>query len=140
MTSSGTRSLWGALVAAVVVGFTASLLGCASLGPVTPVAVSDVRSVAGIWQGVVYKSNSQPDYVDLTIREDGSYEVVSRHTIGKSNGKGRIVVSDGRLLFQGEKGHGVGTLLRNRAGDRLMEIEATLSDNSTLSATLSLSR
>ena len=94
MTSSGTRSLWAALVAAVVVGFTASLLGCASLGPVTPVAVSDVRSVAGTWQGVVYKSNSQPDYVDLTIREDGSYEVVSRHTIGRSNGRGRIVVSD----------------------------------------------
>ena len=140
MTSSGTRSLWAVLVAVVVVGFTAALLGCASLGPVTPVAVSDVRSVAGTWQGVVYKSNSQPDYVDLTIREDGSYEVVSRHTIGLSNGEGRIVVSDGRLMFQGEKGHGVGTLLRNPAGDRLMEIEATLSDNSTLSATLSLSR
>ena len=139
MTFSGTRAL-GVLVGAVVVGFIALLLGCASLGPLTPAPVSDVRSVTGTWQGTVYKSNSQPDYVDLTIREDGSYEVVSRHTIGTSIGKGRIVVSDGHIIFQGEKGHGVGTLLRSRGGDRLMEIEATLSDNSTLSATLSLSR
>jgi hypothetical protein len=41
------------------------------------------------------------------------------------------VISEGRLILEGEKGRGVGTLLRNPAGDRFMSIEATLSDNCT---------
>jgi len=50
--------------------------------------VSDVKSVAGTWKGVVYESGSHPDYVTLTIREDGTYDIVSRQTIGASRGKG----------------------------------------------------
>ena len=103
----------------VVIGFVASLPGCASVGPIAPVAVSDVKSVAGTWQGVVYEPGSQPDYVELTIREDGSYDLVSRHAIGESRGRG-----------------GAGTSMRNPAGDLVMNIDATLSDNSTLSAKL----
>ena len=48
-----------------------------------------------------------------------------------------LVISGGRLIFQGEKGHGVGTVLRSPSGDRVMDVEATLSDNSTLTAKLS---
>jgi hypothetical protein len=140
MTVSRARSLWTVLTATVIVGFAASLVGCASVGPVTPVAVSDVKSVAGTWKGTVYRSGSEPDYVVLTIREDGSYDVVSAQTRGTSRGKGKIVVSDGRLLIEGEKGRGVGTLLRNPAGDLVMDIEATLSDNSILTAKLWPSR
>ena len=79
--------------------------------------VSDVKSVAGTWQGVVYEPGSEPDYVELTIREDGSYDLVSRQAIGGSRGRG-----------------GAGTSMRNPAGDLVMNIDATLSDNSTLSA------
>jgi hypothetical protein len=140
MTLSGARSLWTVFTATVVVGFAASLVGCASFGPVTPVAVSDVKSVAGTWKGVVYLSGSEPDYVTLTIREDGSYDVVSREPIGTSRGKGQIVISHGRLIMQGEKGRGVGTLLRNPSGDLTMNIQATLSDNSILTAELWPSR
>ena len=78
MTSSGARSRCATLAAAVLVGFGISLVGCASLGPITPVTVSTIGSVAGTWQGVLYGSGSEPEYIDLTIREDGSYEVVSR--------------------------------------------------------------
>lgn len=141
MTPSGTRSIWANFTATIVVGFAASLIGCASAGPLTTVTVSDVKSVAGTWKGVVYRSSFEPDYVALTIREDGSYDVESRRqTIGGSHGKGKVVISEGRLILEGEKGRGVGTLLRNPAGDRFMNIDATLSDNSTVTAELSLSR
>jgi hypothetical protein len=140
MTSNRARSLWTALTTTVIVGFAASLIGCASAGPVTQVAVSDVKSVAGTWKGIVYGSGSEPEQVVLTIREDGSYEVVSVQTVGTSRGKGKIVISEGRLLIEGERGRGVGTLLKNPAGDFVMNIEATLSDNSTLTAKLWPSR
>jgi hypothetical protein len=140
MTPGSARSHWTVLTAIVVVGLAAGLVGCASLGPNTPVAVSDVKSVAGTWKGVVYRRGFEPENVELTIREDGSYDVVSQQTIGASRGKGTIAVRDGRLIIQGERGHGVGTLLRSPDGDRVMEVEATLSDNSTLSAKLSPSR
>jgi len=116
--SNGTRSLWAIITVTVVIGFVASLPGCASVGPIAPVVVSDVKSVAGTWQGVVYEPGSAPDYVELTIREDGSYDLVSHQASGESRGRG-----------------GAGTSMRNPAGDLVMNIAATLSDNSTLSAT-----
>jgi hypothetical protein len=137
MTPGGTRSLWTTLAATVVVGFAASLIGCASAGPLTPVVVSDVKSVAGTWTGVVYKSDSEPEYVALIIEENGSYHVESRQALGPTRGKGTIVISRGRLIFQGEKGHGVGTVLRSPSGDRIMDVQATLSDHSILTAKLS---
>jgi hypothetical protein len=140
MTPSAARSLWTVLTATVIVGFAASLVGCASAGPVTPIVVSDVKSVVGTWKGMIYQSGFEPGYVTLSIREDGSYDVVSAQTIGASRGKGKIVISEGRFLLEGEKGRGVGTLLRNPGGDLVMSIEATLSDNSILTAKLWPSR
>ncbi len=140
MTRTGPGSL-GTVLTAFVVGFAATLVGCASLGPVTPVAVSDIKAVAGTWKGVVYRrSVFEPDYVTLTIREDGSYDVVSaQEPIGVSRGKGKIVISEGRLIIEGENGRGVGTVLRDPSGYFMMEVHATMSDNSTLSAKLSRS-
>ena len=136
MISNGTRSLWAIITVIVVIGLVASLPGCVSVGPIAPVVVSDVKSVAGTWQGVVYEPGSEPNYVELTIREDGSYDLVSRQAIDESRGRGKIVLSGGRLIMKGERGRGVGTLTRNQAGDLVMNIDATLSDNSTLSAKL----
>jgi hypothetical protein len=126
-----------AVTVIVIVGLSVSLVGCANLGPVTPVAVSNVTSVSGTWEGIVYLPGSERDEVTLTIRDDGSFDVVSKKILGASRGKGHIVISDGRLLLEGARGlRGVGTVLRNPAGDVLMKIEATLSDNSHLSAQL----
>ena len=140
MISGAVRSLWNVLTVILIVGFAASLVGCASAGPITPVAVPDVKSVAGTWKGTVYQSGSEPEYVTLTIREDGSYDVVSAQTIGASRGRGKIVISERRILLEGEKGHGVGTLLSNPAGDLVMNVEVTLSDNSILTTKLWPSR
>ena len=140
MTRTGLGSL-GAVLTAFMVGFVATVGGCASLGPVTPIAVSDIKTVAGTWKGVVYRrSVFEPDNVTLMIREDGSYDVVSaQEPIGMSRGKGKIVIDEGRLIFEGENGRGVGTVLRDPAGNLMMEVHATMSDNSTLSAKLSRS-
>jgi hypothetical protein len=131
------RLLW---TAAVVVGFAVSLVGCASLGPASPVPVSDLGTVAGTWKGIVYGPGSERQNVDLMIRADGTYQIVARQPIGESGNKGKVVVKDGRLLFEGEKGgHGVGTLQANSAGNRTMSIDAILSDGRTLTAQLSAS-
>jgi hypothetical protein len=141
MTRGRCRLVSGVHAGAVIVGLSLSLVGCANLGPVTPVAVSDVNSVSGTWEGIVYLPRSEPgserNDVALTIRDDGSFDVVSKKLLGASRGTGRIVISDGRLVFEGARGlRGVGTVLRNSAGDVLMKIEGTLADNSNLSATL----
>jgi len=64
---------------------------------------------------------------------------VSRQTIGESRGNGKIVLRDGRLLLEA-KGARCGNGGDQRRRRRVMNIEATLSDNSTLSAELSRSR
>jgi hypothetical protein len=141
MIRTGLRPL-GTVLTALVVGCAAAMGGgCASFGPDTPVAVSDIGTVTGTWKGIVYrKSEFAPDYVTLTIREDGSYDVASAQgSIGTSRGRGKIVISEGRLIIEGEKGHGVGRLLRDPAGNLTMEVDATMSDNSTLSAKLTRS-
>ena len=140
MTRTSLRS-FGTVLTAFVVGFAATLVGCLSTGAFTPVAVSDIGAVTGTWKGIVYPTSEfERESITLTIREDGSYDVVSaQEPIGKSRGRGKIVISEGRVIFEGEKGHGVGTLLRDPAGNLMMEVDATLSDNSTLSATLSRS-
>jgi hypothetical protein len=142
MIHSRTRSLRTVVTAIVVIAFATSLFGCAGAGgPLSPVMVSDVKSVAGTWRGKVYWSGRfEPEPVELTIREDGSYDVVVYQTIGTSRGKGKIVVNEGRLVAQGERGRGMATLLTNRRGDRLLSIEGTMSDNTILSADLSPAR
>ena len=140
MTGTGLRSL-GAILTAVVIGFGATLVGCATFGPVTPFAVSDIKEVTGTWKGVVYTTTeSDPSYITLVIREDGSYEIVSAQgPIGTSRGRGKIVVSGGRLLIEGARGRGEGRVLRDSEGNLTMEVDGTMSDNSTLSAKLARS-
>ncbi len=78
--------------------------------------------------------------------DDGTYEVVLAEPVGTSQpigitrGHGKIAIKDGRLLFEGVNGHGVGTLLKNPGGDLVMNVDATLNDNSTLTAKLFPSR
>ena len=137
MPPSSHRLVCSFLAVTTIAGFSLSLLSCANLGPVTPVAVADLKAVSGTWRGILYLTGSERSDVTLTISDDSSYDVVWTKNLGASRGKGRIVISDGRLVFEGERGlRGVGTVFRNPAGDVLMKIEATLSDNSNLSADL----
>jgi hypothetical protein len=135
MTRSALRSLAAVLTAAVVVA-AASLLGCASYGPATQVAVPDVKTLTGTWKGTVYRSGFEPESVALEIHDDGSYDVVWAGPTGTSRGSGKIVVSDRGLLVEGQKGRGTGTLVRSPTGDLVLNVDMILNDNSTLSAKL----
>jgi hypothetical protein len=136
MTPSSRRLVCRVLAATVIVGFSVSLVGCASIGPITPVAVSDVKSVSGTWEGIVYLPGSERDDITLTVRDDGSYEVVSKRGLAVSSGRGHIVISDGRLLIEDARGRGLGRVFRSPAGHVLVKVDITLSDNSNLSAQL----
>ena len=129
------------VLTALLVGFAATLAGCVTAAG--PVAVSDIKTVTGTWNGIVYPNSELDPYrVTLTIRDDGTYDVVAaaQKTIGTSRGKGTIVIRDGRLIMEGERGRGVARLLKDRDGNLTMIVDATLSDNSTLSARLSPSK
>src|SRR5258708_99752 len=103
--------MWG-LGVGVVVGFG----GCGSSGSARtggPSAITDVASITGKWVGLLEMAGSRDreDYVEVTIASDGTYRAASARTIGVMDTKGRVSVSDGRLLIQGERGgKGVGTL------------------------------
>jgi hypothetical protein len=136
VTRSALRSVAAVLTTTVVVASTASLIGCASYGPAARVAVQDVKTLTGTWRGTVYRSGFEPESVELAIHDDGSYDVVSSGPGGTSRGRGKIVVSDGRLLVEGQKGRGTGTLVRSPAGDLVLNVDMILNDNSALSAKL----
>ena len=140
MTRSALRSFAAVLTATVVAASAASFLGCASYGPAANVAVPDVKSVTGTWKGTVYRSGFEPESVALAIHDDGSYDVVLIGSSGTSRGRGKVLVSDGRLLVEGAKGRGAGTLLRNPTGDLVLNVDMVLDDNSTLTAKLWPSR
>lgn len=136
MTPTSPRQVRRIIAIAVIVGLWVSLAGCARLGPVTAVAVPDIKSVSGTWRGIVYLPGSERNDITVTIRDDGSYDAVSVKNIGVSRGKGHIVIRDGSLIIEGQRGRGTGSVLRNSAGDVVMKVQMTLSDNSTLSAEL----
>ena len=119
-----------------IAGLSVLLAGCASLGPLRPVPVADVKSVSGTWEGVVYLPGSERDDITLTIQDDGSYEVVSKRGLASSSGRGRIQISKGRVLVEDERGRGAATVLQGPAGEVLIEVDITLSDNRHLSAKL----
>ena len=137
---TGLRSL-ATVLTALLVGLAVTLGGCATSGG--PVAVSDIKTVTGTWEGIVYPSSELDPYrVTLTIRDDGTYTVVSvpRQAIGTSRSKGTIEIRDGRLFMTGERGRGVARVLKNRDGSLMILVDATLSDNSTLKVELSPSK
>ena len=66
MTPSSRRLVRRVLGVMVIVGFSVSLVGCASIGPVTPLAVSNVKSVSGAWGGIVFLPGSERDSSSAT--------------------------------------------------------------------------
>jgi|SRR5262245_57782709 len=124
----------------LVVGAASSLAGCASSDSMSAasmvVPVTDVSSVAGKWAGLAEGPGSnQTDYVEMTIRDDGTYDVMTRRTMGTFNGKGKITVRGGQLVMQGDHGTGVATLLA-RDSERVLKVDATFQTSVKVSANL----
>lgn len=110
-----------ALVLAVLV-----LGACASSSApapqLTPVAISDFKMIAGKWSGHLVglaSARDDGDWVDMMIREDGTYEYGISRTIGVMAGKGTFTLQDGKLLMAGDRGQGSLSLLEG-GGTRVL--------------------
>ena len=110
-----------------------SLAACASggaspgSGPGTPIAVTDVKSIAGQWVGLMDLpgggSGRDDQFLQVTVREDGTYEAKSARTIGIMDARGTVTVRDGRLVLQGASGSQGTATLFSREGQRTLMVE-----------------
>jgi hypothetical protein len=108
----------------------AALTGCAG-GPSTtsavPVAIQDIKTVAGKWAGVYSRdtsSTSQEDWVRLAIDDNGTYEFASARQVGVLHGRGKLAVRDGKLYGLSERGGTVVASLFDRGGKPLLKVAA----------------
>jgi len=132
----GVVALLAALGACASGGGSGRTAGGSAAG--APVAVTDLKSVAGRWVGLMdVPGNSNEDqYLEVTVREDGTYRAKSARTIGVMDAQGTIAVSDGRLLLRGERGsRGTATLFSKEGGSTLM-VDMTAPNQSRTTARL----
>ena len=85
------------------------LAGCASGGSGTtpsPMAVTDVASLAGRWAGLLEMEGGRDreDYLEIIIDKNGAYRAASTRQIGLLDVRGTVVVTDGKIVFKGERG------------------------------------
>lgn len=70
-----------------------------------PTSVTDLKSVAGKWQGLLVRNprDREDDWVTLVINEAGAYEFASYRMIGVFAGKGKLALADGKLSAKSDK-------------------------------------
>jgi hypothetical protein len=110
-----TAATWQPAVVLGALVVVALLSGCAPTGGAadhgSPVTVTDVRSVAGHWSGLLEISGRrQEDFVQLTISPDGTYQMHGARTIGALEAQGRVEATGGILQFRGSRATATGTL------------------------------
>jgi hypothetical protein len=123
---------------ALGLAFLLGLGGCASAGrsaTPTPVAVSDVGSVAGKWAGLltIAGGRDREDYVEVAVDGNGTYRAAAARTIGLLDTQGTVTASGGRLIVKGASG-GQGTAVlyaRPHPEQRLLVINGTAADGRT---------
>lgn len=93
-----------------------------------PTTITDMKSVAGKWQGLLVRNprNREDDWVTLVISETGEYEFASYRMIGVFAGKGKLVLSDGKLTAKSDKGGQMTLQLLADSGssERILRAEA----------------
>jgi hypothetical protein len=96
-----------------------------------PAAVSDFKSVAGKWEGLLIRTprTRQDDWVTLVITDTGTYEFVSYRLIGEFTGKGKLVLTDGKLSAQSEKGGQMALQLYVDPGSSARMLKAAAKDS-----------
>jgi hypothetical protein len=104
----------------------------------TPVKLTDLGTVAGRWAGLGDLPGHRDDdlYVEVTLRDDGTYEATSARTIGLMDARGRVQVSDGRLLIQGNSGARGTATLYSANGQPTLVVQMTTARAGSASALL----
>jgi hypothetical protein len=132
------------LAVVVLVAVVALGAGCARPTPPSPslstVAITDFKSVAGKWGGLVKGlpprgSSRDEDFVDVEIKPDGSYDFGLYRTYGVFGGTGKLTLEDGRLVLKGERGSATMVLLEG-GGQRILRANAVMTNNLRLTSDL----
>ena len=109
------------------------MVACSSTAPKEtrqwqPTTITDLKSVAGKWQGLLVRNprNREDDWVTFSIGETGAYEFVSYRMIGVFSGKGKLVLTDGKLSAKSDKGGQMTLQLYADSGssERMLRVEA----------------
>ena len=87
------------------------IVGCGATDPNDarqwrPTTITDFKSVAGRWEGLLVRNprTRDDDLVTIVIGETGTYEFASYRMIGVFAGKGKLVLTDGKLTAKSDKG------------------------------------
>jgi hypothetical protein len=105
------------------------------------VPVTEIATVAGKWTGLMEHEGSGErgeDFVEVAIDSSGTYRAFTARTIGVMNAAGTVVVSDGKLLFRGDRGgDAVATLYtQSTSPQRTLRLEGATSAGRRFSARL----
>jgi hypothetical protein len=113
--------------------------GCGTATPTTPsgavtrVPITDLRSVAGKWEGVgqgpwagSIMGGHTADWVEFTIRADGTYEARSYREIGVLRSAGTLTVSDDVVHWRSDLSRGVMYLVADQGGKRVLKLKGDL--------------
>ena len=107
-----------------------SVSACANVGkhrepPTTVVAIKDIQTVTGTWNGLLKRRprDRGDDFVTVSIHGDGTYEFASARAIGMFTGVHTLKLEDGRLQEQSDDGYAIFTLYE-RDGEQVIMVEA----------------
>jgi hypothetical protein len=145
------------MVGFIGLAFLHLMVACSSMAPtetLQPTAVTDFKTVAGKWEGLLTRDNAMTqnyDRVNLVIGDTGAYDIAIMRTRTTAQGgsvsysvtgvfadKGKLVLTDGKLSAKGEKG-GQATLqlfVDPGSSDRMLKADAKDSEGFTYSADL----
>lgn len=126
---------------ALVLAICAAVGGCTTAAstpsrePVTSVPITDLKSVAGKWAGVGQGpwagsviGGHTGDWVEFTIRDDGTYEARSYREIGVFRTAGTLTVSDNVVHWKSNRSRGVMYLVADRDGKRVLKLKGELAN------------
>ncbi len=93
--------------------------------PTKAVAISDFRAVAGKWSGLLHREpeQSDDDFLELTISENGRFRFALPRTIGLFSGGGSLAIKGGKLVRKTNDGSVTLTLYEER-GNRMLAVDA----------------
>src|SRR5215470_14643614 len=104
----------------------ASLAGCAgstSQMPSVKVPIASVSAVAGTWAGTARRDPStEDDWIEMTIKDDGTYEIKSFRTIGTLLGGGKLTLSNGSMTSETQRASAIFTLYEGE-GKRVLKVD-----------------
>jgi hypothetical protein len=94
------------VIVAMQVVAACSFLAPKEMRQLQPASVTDFKSVAGKWQGLLVRNprTRDDDWVTLMIGDAGTYEFASYRMIGVFAGKGKLGLADGKLSAKSDKG------------------------------------